>query len=318
VIRVRPFRNPDPPALADVWRSQPPQRGLAQPMSARVLESLVFSKPYFDRLGLHVAEDDEGRIVGFAHAGFGPSEDLSTLSTEMGVTCLLLVAADQPYDETAGPLLEASETYLRSRGAKLLYAGGVYPLNPFYLGLYGGSELPGVLDSDARTLAFYRSRGYQPADRVAVMQRELAGFRPAVDRTQMQVRRSHKIEAVLDPPSRSWWDACTFGHTERTRFDLLPRAGEEPAATVTYWHIEPLASSWGVHAVGVLDLEVSAAHRRRGLATFLLGESLRQLQSHGVTLVEAQTMERNTAAFNLYQKLGFQQVDAGTVLRKSG
>lgn len=287
-------------------------------MSARTLEEFVFAKPYFDRLGLNVAVNDEGRLVGFSHAGFGPSEDFRTLSTEMGVVCLLLVTPDQPFDEIAGPLLDASETYLRERGAKVLYAGGVYPLNPFYLGLYGGSELPGVLESDARTLAFYRRRGYQEADRVAVLQRDLAGFRPLVDRTQMQVRRSYQIEAVLDPPVRSWWEACTFGHTDRTRFNLLSRGGGAPAATVTYWHIEPLASSWGAHAVGVLDLEVAEPHRRRGLAAFLLGESLRQLQSHGVTLVEAQTMDRNTPAIGLYQKLGFRQVDAGVVLRKQG
>ncbi|MBW3599289.1 MAG: GNAT family N-acetyltransferase [Planctomycetes bacterium] len=317
MIRVRPFRNTDPPLLADLWRSQSPQRRLVQPMSARLLESHVFSKPYFDRLGLLVAEGDEGRVIGFAHAGFGPSEDLSTLSTEMGVVCLLLVAPDQSFGDIAGPLLDAAEDYLSSQGSKVIYAGGVYPLNPFYLGLYGGSELPGVLESDERSLSFYRGRGYQPADRVVVMQRELAGFRPLVDRTQMQIRRSYQIEATLDPPSSSWWEACTLGHAERTRFHLLPRAGDAPAASATFWHIEPLASSWGVHAVGVLDLEVAAEHRRRGLATFLMGESLRQLQSHGATLVEAQTMERNAPAVGLYQKLGFEQVDAGVVLRKS-
>jgi ribosomal protein S18 acetylase RimI-like enzyme len=133
----------------------------------------------------------------------------------------------------------------------------------------------------------------------------------------MQVRRGYRIEAVLDPPARSWWEACTLGHADRTRFHLYPRGGNEPVASVTYWHIEPLASSWGVHAVGVLDLEVAPAARRQGLATFLLGESLRQLQSHGVTVVEAQTMAANEAALGLYRRLGFQPVDQGIVLRKT-
>ncbi len=51
----RPFRNSDPPLLADVWRSQPSQRGLMQPMSAALLEQLVLSKPVFEREGLIVA-----------------------------------------------------------------------------------------------------------------------------------------------------------------------------------------------------------------------------------------------------------------------
>jgi ribosomal protein S18 acetylase RimI-like enzyme len=316
VIRVRPFRNSDPPHLVEVWRSQPPQRGLAQSISVRVLEELVFAKPYFDRMGLHVAITAEGHVVGFAHAGFGPKDDYSSLSTELGVVCLLLVVPDQPFEAVADPLLQASEEFLRTRGAKILYAGSVFPLNPFYLGLYGGSELPGVLESDARALSFYRSRGYQEIDRVAVMQRELPGFRPIVDRNQMQIRRGFQVEAVLDPPTRSWWESCTLGHTDRTRFQLLPRGGKEPAARATFWHIEPLASSWGVHAVGLIEVETAPASRRQGLATFLVGESLRQMQAHGTTLVEAQTMERNSAALGLYRKLGFQVIDHGIVLRK--
>jgi GNAT superfamily N-acetyltransferase len=317
VIRVRPFLNTDPPRLAEIWASQPRQRGLVQPMSVRILEEHVFSKPYFDRFSLNVAIGEAGRVLGFAHAAFGASDDLATLSTEMGAVGMLLAAPSEPFESIAEPLLEASEAYLRSRGAKLLYAGGVFPLNAFYLGLYGGSELPGVLESDARLLEFYRTHGYAEIDRVAVLQRELPGFRPLVDRAQMQIRRGYRIEAVLDPPARSWWEACTLGHADRTRFHLYPRGSEEPAASVAYWHIEPLASSWGVHAVGVLDLETSPGARRQGLATFLLGESLRQLQSHGVTLVEAQTMASNEAALAMYRKLGFQCVDQGVVLRKA-
>jgi RimJ/RimL family protein N-acetyltransferase len=234
----------------------------------------------------------------------------------MGVVCLLLITSDRPFEAVADPLLKASEEFLRSRGAKILYAGGVFPLNPFYLGLYGGSELPGILESDVRTLSYYRNRGYQEVDRVVVMQRDLPDFRPIVDRNQMQVRRTFQTEAILDPLTRSWWESCTLGHTDRTRFQLVPRGGQEPAASATYWHIEPLASSWGVHAVGLLEVETAPASRRRGLATFLLSESLRQMQAHGATLVEAQTMERNEAALGLYRKLGFHAIDQGLVLRK--
>ncbi len=287
-------------------------------MTVRLFEDHVLSKSYFDRFGLSVAVNDEDRVVGFAHAGFGASDDLTTLSRESGVVSLLLVAADQPYEAVAKPLLDASEAYLRSQGAKLLYAGGVFPLNPFYLGIYGGSELPGILETDARVLEFYRSHGYDAVDHVAIFQRDLAGFRPPVDRAQMQIRRSYQVEAVLDPTPCAWWEACTLGHADRTRFHLNSRSRTTPAASLTYWHIEPLASSWSVHAVGVLDLVTAPELRRQGLATFLLGESLRQLQSHGATLVEAQTMEHNTAALGLYRKLGFQLIDRGVVLRKRG
>ena len=45
--------------MAEIWRDQPPQRGLMQPVTAGILEQFVFSKPYFDPDGLIVALSDE-------------------------------------------------------------------------------------------------------------------------------------------------------------------------------------------------------------------------------------------------------------------
>ena len=314
MIRYRAFRNSDPPLLAEVWRSRAGPRGIMQPMSAALLEQLVLSKPYFDRQGLIVALDDK-RLVGFVHAGFGPTEDEQNISTELGVTCMLLVHPHEHEDEIAQGLLQHSEEYLRSRGATVLYAGCIHPLDPFYFGLYGGSELPGVLQSDVHAQRVYLAANYRPIDQTVIFQRDISTFRPVVDRQQMQIRRRTQLETVIDPPSKSWWDACTRGGLDRVRFDLVPR-DTPPVASATVWNLEPLASSWGVRAGGLLDLEVDTTHRHEGLATFLLGEMFRQLQAEGISLVEAQTMVRNTAAVGLYKKLGFTEVDRGTVFRK--
>ena len=153
-MRFRPFRNSDPPLLAKIWSRQPPHRGYARDVTAELLDIYVFSKPYFDRNGLIVAEDN-GEVIGFAHAGFGPDEEMGNFSTDLGVTCMVM--ADPNVDfETLGPqLLAESESYLKRSGTKVMYGGGMYPLNPFYLGLYGGSESPGVLESDKPRLALY-------------------------------------------------------------------------------------------------------------------------------------------------------------------
>ena len=79
MIRYRPFLNHDPPAIAEIWRSQPPQRGLVQPMSPQLFEHLVLSKSYFDRFGLMLAVEGD-HPIGFVHAGFGPSSKLSAIS----------------------------------------------------------------------------------------------------------------------------------------------------------------------------------------------------------------------------------------------
>src|SRR6476659_7734037 len=135
-----------------------------QPATPALLEQLIFAKPYFDPEGLIVALHNE-IPVGFAHAGFGANDELSALSTDIGTTYQLMIRGDHREGPLAGELLAQSENYLRERGAKVIYAGGVRPLNAFYLGLYGGSELPGVLKGDAGFHTGCRERGYHELDR---------------------------------------------------------------------------------------------------------------------------------------------------------
>jgi len=315
VYHFRPFRNSDPPRLAEIWRDQPPQRGLMQPVSASLLEQLVFSKPYFDPEGLIVALDDAD-CVGFVHAGFGANDEQTGISTDDGTTYQLMLRSDRRDDVLADELLSRAEAYLRDRGAKLIYAGGIRPLNAFYLGLYGGSELPGVLVTDPVLGATCLRNGYREIDRVIVLQLELAGYRPLVTRQQRQLRRDMVTREIYAPPVQSWWEACTLGEFERLRFSITALGNDKPLAEVDFWEIEPLSARWGVPTAGMLDLRVASERRRQGLATFLLSEAFARLRSRGILLVEAQTMQQNAPALALYEKLRFTKVDEGVVYRK--
>jgi ribosomal protein S18 acetylase RimI-like enzyme len=315
VYTFRTFRNTDPPRLAEIWRDQPPQRGLSQPITPGILEQFVFSKPYFDPSGLIVVLSDNTPI-GFAHAGFGPNDEENGLSTDVGTTYQLMLRADRRNAALAKELLARSEEYLRSRGAKVIYAGGIRPLNAFYLGLYGGSELPGILANDQVFNEACRESGYREIDRVEVLLLELANFRPPIARNLRQLRREMIAHETQAPPPRSWWDACTTGSFERLHFALRRPGSSDAAADVWFWDVEPLSTSWGTPAAGMFDLAVPGEQRRKGLATHLLAEAFDRLRTRGVRLVEAQTMQNNTAALKLYEKLGFKKVDEGIVYRK--
>ena len=128
MYRLRPFRNEDPPHLAEIWRSQPPERGMLQPVSAPLLEHAVFSKMHFDRSGLIVATQDDVPI-GFVHAGFGPNDQGTAIDTTFGTTHMLMLRAGHEDPKLVDELLAASEEYLRSRGATVTYVGGIKPLN---------------------------------------------------------------------------------------------------------------------------------------------------------------------------------------------
>jgi GNAT superfamily N-acetyltransferase len=315
VYHFRPFRNSDPPHIADIWRSQPPQRGLMQPVTANLLEQLVFSKPYFDPAGLIVALVDNVP-VGFVHAGFGANEEETAIDTGVGTTYQLMLNAEHRNPALADELLARSEPYLRERGAKVIYAGGIRPLNGFYLGLYGGSELPGVLVSDPMLGETCLRNGYREIDRVHVIQLELSSFRPPVSRSVRALRRDTTSSEEYCPPLRSWWDACTTGAFERIRFSAAKMSGGLSLGDVWFWDIEPLSTSWGLPTAGMFDLHVESALRRSGLGTFLLTEAFARLHNRGIMLVEAQTMQNNTPALALYNKLGFTKVDEGVVYRK--
>lgn len=315
LIRYRAFRNDDPPALAEIWRSQPIDRGRLRSMSAALFEQYVLSKPYFDNAGLIVAVDDD-RPIGFAHAGFGPAESGERLCTRFGSTCLVMVRTEYRRQGIGSALLGRCEAYLRERGTEVMYGGGIAPFHGFYLGLCGGSELPGVLDSDVAAQRLFQAHGYREVDRVHVLEREIAGYRPPVDRTQLQIRRRSVIEVTIDPPPAHWWEACAWSGLDQNRYELTLRDAAGVAASAHTWSLEPLSSSWGVQAAGIIALDVAASSRRQGIATYLLGDIMRQLAAQGVGLVQVQTMGHNQPALKLYEKLGFQLVNQGAVYRK--
>ncbi len=315
LIEYRTYRNSDPPALVDLWRSQPALRGRA-PLDLPALEQLALAKLYFDPRGLILAEE-AGRALGFVHAGFGPTADGTALDKSRGVIAALLLRPHERRAEIAAELLARAEEYLRREGAVEAVALGASPAHPFYLGLYGGAEAPGVLESDEFTLATLRAAGYDETGKRTIYQARLAELRPPVDRKQMQVRRNFVLDQDREPLPANWWEAISFVHGDCRRFTLRPRTGSEAVAEMTCWDIFPLGRLWNPQAMGLLSIRVEESMRRQGLATFLLGEAWRQLAGEGIGLVEAHCGEAGSPYAGLLAKLGMKPVENGVVLTRA-
>ena len=314
MIEIRCFRNSDPPRLADVWRAADLGPAAMQPMTAALLEASVFSKPYFDRDGLLVANADD-RVVGFAHAAFGPNRDRSGIDVAVGTTLLVAVVPHPEQEQIGAALLRGCEDYLRRRGARTIMGGGCAELHGFYLGLYGGSDLPGILDSSAAMQRSFQIAGYEVAERIAVLRRALHGFRPAVNRLQVAIRRSTSLRAIDEPARRTWWEAATTTGIALRRYELLNEA-EERLGSASFWDMQPLSGAWGVAAAGLLDVEIAGPRRRQGLAHYLVAEAMHDLSQEGVSLVETHVVASNAPAMSLFTKLGFETAGHGTLFRK--
>jgi GNAT superfamily N-acetyltransferase len=316
LIRYRPFENRDPPGLAEIWRTQRPIRGRIQAITPQTIEEHVLAKPWFDRNGLIVACDG-ARPVGFIHAGFGADGAHQNLDYSQGTTCLLLVAPHENRPMIAAELMAASEDYLRRRGATQICAGSQFPLNPFYLGMYGSSDTAGVLASNIGWVHLLGNCGYQPRIRRVLAGRTLAGFRPPIDRKQMQVRRKFKVSEPIYVLPDNWWDACVWSLHEWTRFDLVLPGGGEPIISATFWDVEPLGHNWGLQTVGLVKLDDTPEARQEGLTTYLLADALRQYQTSGYAHFEAQALSADVSLRATFAELGLSEYDEGVLWLKA-
>ena len=74
----------------------------------------------------------------------------------------------------------------------------------------------------------------------------------------------------------------------------------------------------GRNRIGLIDMEVSAAYRRKGYGRHLVNEILKFARGQSMHAVDLQTRSTNTAALALYRSLGFEPVETATLYRKPG
>ena len=280
------------------------------------LENYVYSKTYFDPAGLTVAVED-GSIVGFSHAGFGPNTMQTALQHSIGVLCAIGVRPQYRRRGIGTELLQRAETYLRNAGAQEFYAGPMSPFNPFYFGVYGGSELPGFLDSDQCARPFLERQSYHACDTTLLLQRQLTNPLTLTDARFGALRRRYDVRIVPRTGTGTWWQECSCGPIETVEFRLEEKNSGQQVGQTSVWEMDLFGWRWNQPSVGIIEVEIKHELRRQGLAKFLLGQMLRYLQEQFFGIAEVQTMENNTPALGLYKSLGFVQVDTGRIYKKS-
>jgi RimJ/RimL family protein N-acetyltransferase len=314
VIEYRPFLNSDVAAIAKIWRQQRPFRCLSRSFSNNDFDRVVLSKPYFDPQGLILAFDN-GTPIGFVHACFAPNAELSDVDLSTGIICQLRVVESNDWMRTSLELIDRAVNYLKRVGSRTCFAAAKFPHVPFYLGYYGGSRIPGIPEEDVLMRDSFAKTGFQPRERIRVYRCHIADFRCTVDRRFQQLRRKYQAILADDPLVGSWWECCSRGWVELIGYRLVDRENQEVVGRLTLWEIQPLSAQWGNVTMGLGDLWIRPNVRRTGLSTHLIGESLRQLAGKGVSDVEVQLRESDTASIAVFEKLGFHRFSTGTELK---
>ena len=288
-------------------------------MTVHEFDAQVLGGVLFDAAGLIVAERD-GKPVGFVHAGFGPDTPIGgplSLSHGIGTVCMLVVAPDVNAPEVEDELLARATQYLRNRGASVIYAGGQFPLNPYYWGVYGGSEWAGILGMHVSFHTAVVRAGFEPVSTCVLLDADLS--QPEVrDPRTILYRRQSVLEVTEDALPSTWWTSLAIGDFRLTLYRLLSKSGGNELARATTWDMAWFGRNDGRIRLALVDMEVHTAHRRKGYGRHLVNEILHAARAQSADVVSLQTRSTNTAALALYEAIGFCPVETATLYRLPG
>jgi ribosomal protein S18 acetylase RimI-like enzyme len=321
VVQIRSFRNDDVPALADLWNRGMPVEGAAVPLGSHDFDAAIVSRLFFEADNLLVALGADHRPAGFCHVAVGPTSPIGhdhSLDASMGTVAMLVVDPALPENDAADLLMQGGVARLRCNGAQVIYAGGQAPLNPFYWGLYGGSEYSGILDTHSSFQTAARRAGFEPVSVTRRFEIDLSSLdHPPRDPRLLILRRQAELQTDEDCHLESWWEALAIGSARPIRFRLVDRKGQE-LARATSWDMAGFERRDGRLRCGIFDVQVPVNQRGRGHAKFLILEAMKYLRQQAIQVVEVQTADTNLAATALYTNFGFKPITSATLYRLPG
>lgn len=287
MIQCRSFRNSDPPHLAHLWNCFWDACGNRVRLTPLLIERFVLGKLFFDPRGLVVVTEDS-RVVGFAHAGFGPNSEGTSLDTSVGVITAFVTAPAGVDPDVPQALLKAAEEYLVGRGASTVYFGGSPFPEPFWLGLAYGPRLPGVADNNLQLRQCLADLGYQPVESRVVVERSLRQFTPPVSPELIRCHRELTVNFTGEPWLTKWWELVTLDPFELLSFELLARLSGCQLGRMRLFIREMAANSAGGFPIALWDIDIAPNCPLPEAKWFFLVQVTRELARGNAASLEVQ------------------------------
>ncbi|MFG0288490.1 MAG: hypothetical protein ACF8CQ_09955 [Rhodopirellula sp. JB044] len=268
---IRPFQNCDLPGVFEVWIRHWQAARQTPPVSVSILERALMSRNFFDPATLMVGLAD-GQVIAWAHwfldqsDGEGAGDENNAADAEQtpsSATIAALCFADEPGLAICDQLLKAVEENLREVGVTEVRVGTVRDGFNGYAGLAPIGHGIGVPVSDARTGSLLSRSGYTVDRTIDRMVVQTSTYRPPMNRSFLQLRRSTRLDHVPVLPADTRV-AAAMSHFDIESHSLIDHQQQQSLVTCGLWMGDPevqvMESSKAILSLTHLD-----AHRYDGM-----------------------------------------------------
>jgi len=305
VVELCTYQPSHLPGLVEIWnqslRGEPNFVNLDQ----EDLRGRVIAQPWFNPSRLLVAAQRD-RLLGFVH--FGPR--LNSWSSpraprrEPAEGHIYVLVAPRSERSLARDLLAAAGDRLAAAGARHLLLGPswLYGTQPFYNGIAGAYEFPGLSVGRQELLAVAGEAGFAPVAEYGT---------PVLDLSP----RDH-IAALQTEGAHLWRRAQAWGLQRHRRPAAAPCfpdrdlvelvLGREVVAMTAYGPWPEYAREYGRRLFGLTSVQVSPAWRGRGLGKLIVILAMEAAIEAGAEALHLHVWRDNQVAWNLYHRaIGF-------------
>ena len=322
-ISIRQFSNRDSASVCEVWEEHHDELGLPCGLTPRQLEMAILAKPYFVADDLRVAVDDStGAVLGWLLC----EPDLKREIEPSNACCNSLVVdtccvRTRPGDAAvAEALIDDAMRIGRSRGNERCEFKSANSFIPYGMSLSPFDGRAGVLQFETRLIHWLDTAQFAPTLECVLWELDLFGFQAPINRQQLAIRRSHRLEREFEEPDLDWRTSCMLGHVEPVEFRLIDAATNAVRNSLLFWTLSPeLQSDTGE---SIADFQVgSIEHLEDGDSfnrwLFLIGEVCRELQQEQVDSMRVATTAEHQLPNELLRQLGFQATFSGACFSRS-
>ncbi len=316
MVEIRTYRAEDLPGLVGAWN----ESFSGMPNFVRIEEAdlqwRAFAQPSFDPRDVVVCLRD-GRVLGFVH--FALRTDLWRHAGERRAKReeghIYVLVAPESEQTIISDLLGAAEEHLAHRGARrvLLGTSWIYGAQPYYNGIVGGYEIPGLSSTREDIISIATDNGYAPVAEYGTPELDLS--------RRAMPEEMDRLRLELGSRAREWKLELTSLPVESLFFPPrvsveLRRAGQV-VATTAYGAWPEYARHYGRQLHGLTSVYVAPGWRGKGLGKLIVVEAVAAALRDGAEGVHLHVWRGNTPAWNLYHRaLGFEPTHSWLTLEK--